>query len=219
MGSLAASGGYWISADADKIVADPATLTGSIGVFSGKFSAGKGLADIGITTDHTAEGPFTGMDAPIVPFTPDQLQALNRTVDTVYDGFVSRVADGRRLPAGTVAGIAKGRVWTGQQAKQLGLVDSLGGLDDAIALARDVGGIPADEPTRVAVFPEPLSPFEEARELLSGVGDIKTEIGGEAASALADADGPVGEAIRALAPLFRDQRAVQARMPDLGTVR
>ena len=147
MGTLAASGGYWVSIDADKIVAEPATLTGSIGVFTGKFALSKGLADIGITSDRTTGGPFTGIDSSFTPYTPVQVQKLNTVVDTIYDGFVSRVAEGRKLPAGTVAQSAKGRVWTGQQAKQLGLVDSLGGLQDANrsgARPRRHSGRPAD---------------------------------------------------------------------------
>jgi protease-4 len=219
MGSVAASGGYWISADADKIVADPATLTGSIGVFSGKFVVGKGLADIGVTTDRTAGGPFTAMDSPITPFTPEQLQKLNQTVDVVYDGFVSRVADGRKMPAGAVAGSAKGRVWSGQQAKQLGLVDALGGLEDAVRLAREIAGIPASAPNVVVVYPEPLSPLDAVRDLLSGDSGIESGIGSDASAALAEMDGPAGVAARALLPLFRDPRTDRVRMPDIGLVR
>ncbi len=219
MGSVAASGGYWISADADKIVADPATLTGSIGVFSGKFAIGKGLADIGVTTDKTAGGPFTAMDSPFTLFTPEQLQKLNQTVDVIYQGFVSRVAEGRKMPAGAVAGSAKGRVWSGQQAKQLGLVDSLGGLEDAIRLAREVAGIPASEPDRVVVYPEPLSPIDALRDLISGDSDIKGAVRSEADAALSEMDGPAGAVARALLPLFRDPRSDRVRMPDIGSVR
>jgi protease-4 len=215
MGSVAASGGYWISANADKIVAEPATLTGSIGVFSGKFVLGKGLADIGITTDRTAGGPFTAMDSPFTPFTPEQSQKLNSSIDTIYNGFVSLVADGRKMPAGTVAESAKGRVWSGQQAKQIGLVDSLGGLEDAIRVAREVAGIPSDQPSAVRMYPEPLSPLEAVMALLKGDADVKSEIG----SALTELNGPVGVAMRTLTPLFRDPRSNLARMPDIGSVR
>ena len=97
------------------------------------------------------------MDSPFTPFTPEQNQKINAGIDTIYDGFIGIVANGRKIPAGTVAGSAKGRVWSGQQAKQLGLVDSLGGLDDAIKLARDVAGIPADQPSVIRIYPEPLS--------------------------------------------------------------
>jgi protease-4 len=215
MGSVAASGGYWISADADKIVAEPATLTGSIGVFSGKFVVSKGLADIGVTTDRTTAGPFAGMDSPFTPFTPEQNQKINAGIDTIYDGFIGIVANGRKLPAGTVAGSAKGRVWSGQQAKQLGLVDSLGGLDDAIKLAHDVAGIPGDQPSVVRIYPEPLSPFETAFAVLRGDADIQSDVGGT----LTGLDGPAGTAARALAPLFKAPQGDMARMPELGAVR
>ena len=178
MGSVAASGGYWISADADKIVAEPSTLTGSIGVFSGKFVVGKGLADLGITSDRTASGPFAGMDSPFTPFTPEQNQKINAGIDTIYDGFVALVANGRKMPAGTVAGSAKGRVWTGQQAKQLGLVDSLGGLNDAIQVARGLAAIPADQPSVIRIFPKALSPIEAVMALLKGDADVESDVGG-----------------------------------------
>jgi protease-4 len=218
MGSVAASGGYWISADADKIVAEPATLTGSIGVFSGKFVVGKGLADIGITSDRTTGGPFTGLNSPFTAFTPDQSQRLNATIDSVYDGFIQRVADGRKMPAGTVAQSAKGRVWSGQQAKQLGLVDTLGGLEDAIKVARDVAAIPADQPTVIHVFPEPLSPFEAVRAVLNGDAGVEGAVKGDVGAALMDLDGPAGVAIKLVAPLLRDTTGSQARMPDVGLV-
>jgi protease-4 len=215
MGSVAASGGYWISADADKIVAEPATLTGSIGVFSGKFVVTKGLADIGVTTDRTASGPFAGMDSPFTPFTAEQNQKINAGIDTIYDGFIGIVANGRKIPAGTVAGSAKGRVWSGQQAKQLGLVDSLGGLDDAIKVAHDVAGIPADQPSVIRIYPEPLSPIEAAFAILRGDADIQGDVGG----ALTGLNGPAGTAARALAPLFKGPQGDMVRMPELGAVR
>jgi protease-4 len=215
MGSVAASGGYWISADADKIVAEPSTLTGSIGVFSGKFVVSKGLADLGITTDRTTAGPFAGMDSPFTPFTAEQNQKINAGIDQIYDGFIAIVANGRKIPAGTVAGSAKGRVWTGQQAKQIGLVDSLGGLEDAIKVARDVAAIPADQPSVIRVYPEPLSPIEAAIAVLKGDSDIESDVGGS----LTSLQGPAGTAARALAPLFKGPQGDMVRMPELGTVR
>jgi len=211
MGSVAASGGYWISADADKIVAEPATLTGSIGVFSGKFVVGKGLGDLGITTDRTTAGPFAAMDSPFTPFTPQQTERLNATIDTVYNAFVARVAEGRNLPPGTVANVAQGRVWSGQQAKQLGLVDSLGGLAEAIDVARNAAGIPADQPTVVRIYPEALTPFQMVVAMVHGDADIQGDIG----QTLGELDGPAGAAVKALSPLFRNADGQMARMPDL----
>ena len=215
MGSVAASGGYWISADADKIVAEPATLTGSIGVFSGKFVVSKGLADIGITVDRTASGPFAGMDSPFTQFTPEQNQKINAGIDTIYDGFIGIVANGRKIPAGTVAGSAKGRVWSGQQAKQLGLVDNLGGLEDAIKVAHDVASIPADQPSVIRMYPAPLSPIEAVLAVLKGDKDIQSNVG----EVLTGLDGPAGTAARALAPLFRGPQGDMVQMPDIGSVR
>jgi protease-4 len=137
-------------------------------------------------------------------------------VDTIYDGFVSRVAEGRKLPAGTVAQSAKGRVWTGQQAKQLGLVDSLGGLQDAIAVARDLGGIPADQPTVIRVYPEPLSPFDTLLAVVNGDSGIKGAVRADIDSLATDLDGPAGAMIRWASPLFRDTPAGLVRMPPLG---
>jgi len=214
MGATAASGGYWISANADKIVADPATLTGSIGVFSGKFVVGKALGDLGITTDRTSDSGFATMNSPFTAFTPEQMQRLNSSLDQIYDGFISRVAEGRKLPPGAVAQSAKGRVWTGKQAKQLGLVDELGGLTDAVKVAHDVAAIPADQPSVVAVFPEPLSPIETIRQLVGGNADM----GGAAADIVDHLDGPAGALARALSPLFRVQETRMVRMPDLGPV-
>ena len=211
MGATAASGGYWISADADKIVADPATLTGSIGVFAGKFVVGKGLADIGITTDRTSDGGYATMLSSFSPFTPEQLQKLNASLDQIYDGFIARVAAGRKLPPAVVQQSAGGRVWTGQQAKERGLVDQLGGLTDAEQMAHDLAGIPADQPAMVAIYPKPLSPFAALRELLGNGADMN----GEAADAVAGLDGPLGDVARAVLPLFRKPEGAMARMPDL----
>ena len=211
MGATAASGGYWISVDADKIVADPATLTGSIGVFSGKFVVGKALADIGITSDKTADGGFATMESPFTPFTTDQLQKLNASLDQIYDGFIARVAAGRKLPPAVVTQAAGGRVWTGQQAKERGLVDQLGGLTDAEQVAHDAAGIPADQPVMVAVYPKPLSPFAALRELVTHGADMDEE----ESAAIAGLDGPVGEVARAILPLLHKPEGVEARMPDL----
>jgi protease-4 len=211
MGATAASGGYWIAADADKIVADPGTLTGSIGVFSGKFVVTKGLGDLGVTFDSTQAGPFAALNSPFTPYTPEQSQRLNALLDQIYGGFVARVAEGRKLPPATVAQSAKGRVWTGQQAKQLGLVDELGGLSDAIRVARDLAGIAADQ-VRLTVLPKPLSPLETLQQVLNG--NVRSD------DALLDleetAEGPAGAMVRALAPLFRSPADARLRMPDPG---
>jgi protease-4 len=188
-------------------------------VFAGKFVVAKGLNDLGITVDRTGSGPFTGMDSPFHPFSPEQAQKMNSTIDGVYDGFIARVAEGRKLPAGTVAQSAKGRVWTGQQAKQLGLVDELGGLEDAIKLAHDIAGLPANQPSVVHVFPEPLTPFEAIKAAIQGNFDIQGSVHAEMDTALSDLDGPAGAVFRALKQLTGDNSGVRAEMPELGRVK
>ena len=143
MGGLGASGGYYISASADKIVAEPGTLTGSIGVLTGKVSVGKSLNKIGVEFDEVASGKNTLMDSMSQPFTPEQWEALNHETDVIYDDFLHKVAAGRKLPFEQVQAVAKGRVWTGADAKTKGLVDGLGGFWTAAKMAADLGGIPA----------------------------------------------------------------------------
>ncbi len=165
MGNYAASGGYWISADASEIVAQPSTLTGSIGVFGGKFAIGPALAKFGIDTRGLSVGggyadAFNGRQA----FTPEQRAAFSGWMDRIYAGFVQRVATGRRLPLARVQEIAKGRVWTGAQAVKLGLVDRLGGFDTAVAEARRLGGIGGSGEVALKRFNK-ASPFDSLARL------------------------------------------------------
>ena len=142
MGGLGASGGYYISASADKIVAEPGTLTGSIGVLTGKVAIGKSLNLAGVQMDEVASGKNTLMDSMTEPYTPEQWTALNHEADVIYDDFLHKVAAGRKLPLEQVQAVAKGRVWTGADAKTKGLVDSLGGFWTAAKMAADLGGVP-----------------------------------------------------------------------------
>ncbi len=161
MGAYAASGGYWISAEADWIVAQPSTLTGSIGVFGGKFVLRDALGRFGVDVRGlSVGGEFADAYGVSEPWSERQRAAISRQMDRVYDEFVARVARGRDLPPARVREIAKGRVWTGSQALGLGLVDQLGGLEEAIAKARQLAKIPADARIRLKRFPEPLSPWE-----------------------------------------------------------
>lgn len=161
MGTYAASGGYWISALASSIVAQPTTLTGSIGVFGGKFVTGPALAKFGVDTRSlTVGGEYAGAFGSGQSFTPTQRAAFSGWMDRIYAGFVARVAEGRHLPVGRVREIAKGRVWTGEQAKQLGLVDKLGGLYDAINEAKRLAKLPEGGRVRLKMLPGRSSPFE-----------------------------------------------------------
>jgi protease-4 len=162
MGTYAASGGYWISSQASEIVAEPTTLTGSIGVFGGKFALGKALGHYGVDLRGLkVGGDYADAFSPNSPMTPTQSAAFSAWMDRIYQGFVARVAEGRRLPATRVAEIAKGRVWTGAQAKALGLVDHLGGFYDAVDRAKALGGIKGA--ARLQAFSAETSPFEAIR--------------------------------------------------------
>ena len=142
MGTYGASGGYWISSEASAIVAEPSTLTGSIGVFGGKLVVGPALAKFGVDLrDLSIGGPYTGSDGSAQAFTPAQQAAFAASVDKVYAGFIQRVSDGRHLPVARVMAIARGRVWTGAQAKDLGLVDELGGFFQAVDKAKALAGL------------------------------------------------------------------------------
>jgi protease-4 len=142
MGTYGASGGYWISSQASAIVAEPTTLTGSIGVFGGKFVLGEALSRFGVDTRHIGVGgDFAAAYGSGEPFTDSQRAAFSKSIDDVYDGFVHRVSQGRNLPEARVRDIAKGRVWTGEQARGLGLVDQLGGLYEAVAKAKALAGV------------------------------------------------------------------------------
>ena len=145
MGSVAASGGYYISLSANRIVAEPGTITGSIGVLTGKVSFGKSLGLIGVGADEVSVGKNTLMDSPLSPYTPEQWALLNQEADAIYDDFTQKVASGRKLPLEKVQEIAKGRVWSGADAQARGLVDSLGGFWTAAGMAAQLGGVPAGE--------------------------------------------------------------------------
>jgi protease IV len=153
MGDVAASGGYYVAAPADKIVAEPATLTGSIGVLAGKIVVGGLMQKLGITTDSVERGANAGMFSAMEDFSPQERERLNATLDETYAGFKDRVAAGRRMSADAVEAVAKGRVWSGEDAKEKGLVDALGGYETALDLAREAAKLPADAPVNVVIYP------------------------------------------------------------------
>ena len=186
MGAYAASGGYWISSEADYIVAQPSTLTGSIGVYGGKFVLANALGRFGVDIrDLSVGGDYADAFSPARPFTAAQRAAYSASIDRTYDEFIARVATGRHLSPARVREIARGRVWTGRQAKELGLVDELGGLHEAIVQARRLAEIPAAESVRFKRYPTPESPWEalseafgvssEAARVLVGVGGVMAD--------------------------------------------
>ncbi|MGB8182822.1 MAG: S49 family peptidase, partial [Stellaceae bacterium] len=157
MGGVAGSGGYYIAADADKIVAEPATLTGSIGVVAGKILVGGLLDKIGAGADAVQTSDNAALFSSVEDFSAQGYQQFEAALDSTYAGFKARVAEGRHLSEAEVEMVAKGRVWTGAQAKDEKLVDSLGGYDTAIALAKAEIGVPASRDITLRVYPGPES--------------------------------------------------------------
>ena len=172
MSEVAASGGYYISAPADTIVAQPNTITGSIGIFGLWFNM-EGLLNnkLGVTTDVVTTGEYSDFMNPTRQITPIEKGIVQAQVEEGYDTFISRVAEGRGMTREQVLEVASGRVWSGMQAHQNGLVDVLGGLDDAINIAAAKAGVSDD--FRVAYYPEQKSFFERILSELSR--DVQTK--------------------------------------------
>ncbi|HJR08636.1 MAG TPA: signal peptide peptidase SppA [Pyrinomonadaceae bacterium] len=156
MSDVAASGGYYISATASKIVAEPSTITGSIGVFAGKPVL-KGFYEwLGINNEYTLRGKQAGMFRETEPFNADERAKFEAMLKSFYyEDFLPKVAKGRGKDVKYVDSIAQGRVWTGTQAKERGLVDEFGGIDKAVEIAKGLANIPADKGVRRVVFPVP----------------------------------------------------------------
>ncbi|HEX4964877.1 MAG TPA: signal peptide peptidase SppA [Thermoanaerobaculia bacterium] len=156
MSDAAASGGYYIAAKASRIVAEPATITGSIGVFGGKFVTRRFEEEIlGIGHDSQKRGANADIYSELQPYSPQQEAQVQQLLDRTYAAFVGHVAAGRKMSREAVEGVASGRVWTGAAAQKIGLVDELGGLDRALDLARAEAGIAPREKVAIAFFPAP----------------------------------------------------------------
>lgn len=167
MGGVAASGGYYVAAPADTILANATTTTGSIGVFGLLFNA-QGLFEdkLGITFDEVSTSPYADLYSPIKPLDPNEQRLLGESIDSVYDTFLQRVANGRNMDTSAVHDVAQGRVWSGADAQEVGLVDTLGTLQDAVALAGEAGGL-GEGPYRTKTLPRPKTVFERLNERLS----------------------------------------------------
>lgn len=207
MSDLAASGGYYISCAADHIMAQPNTITGSIGVFGVLPSAGKLMRErIGLDFDGVKLHEHADVMNGHTPVQGEALAAINDGVTNIYNGFISRVAEGRDMTVEAVDQVARGRVWTGQDAMDIGLVDGIGNLQDAVALAAQLADI--DDPSLLEL-PEAVDPFEQFLEDFAGV---------SAAMAIAEAAGIENDVI---APLLEVEALltaapndrIQARMP------
>ncbi|WP_310541748.1 signal peptide peptidase SppA [Phenylobacterium sp.] len=165
MGTYAASGGYWISSEASAIVAQPTTLTGSIGVYGGKFALGPALAKYGVDVRETTVGsPYAGAFGVGQEFSASDQAAFAGWMDQIYANFITRVSQGRRLPEARVREIAKGRVWTGAQARQLGLVDEIGGFYQAVDKAKALADLKGE--VRLKRMARQTSPFEALEHAL-----------------------------------------------------
>jgi protease-4 len=171
MSDLGASGGYYIAMPAQIIVAQPSTLTGSIGIFGGKIVTGGTYEKLGAHIDSTSIGKNAEMDSPVRPFNAEETKKLQEQLQAFYDGFVEKVAQSRHTTPEKIDAIAQGRVWTGQQAKQNGLVDSLGGLDTAVAIAKQRAKLEADTEVELVVFPPRKSFYELLTDQFSGASE------------------------------------------------
>jgi protease-4 len=177
MSDLAASGGYYIAMAGDSIVAQPGTLTGSIGVVGGKIALGGALNKVGINHDAVASGPNATIGSPFTPFTPSQRVKMQEMMQNIYDDFVEKAAESRKTTPEKIDEVAQGRVWTGQQAREHGLVDALGGLDTAIAIAKERAKIPKDEDVELVVFTGRRTLYEALSEQLGGGASLLTLLG------------------------------------------
>lgn len=181
MGNLAASGGYFVSMGADKIVAQPSTITGSIGVLAGKFATRDMWEKLGISFDSVTRGDHATMWTGVDGFDESEWAKLNQWLDRVYEDFTTKAAEGRGLPVAELREVAKGRVWSGVDAQERQLVDELGGYATAIRLAKEAAGIAAGDAVRVREFPAAREPFE----ILFGKGPDSSEDIARAALGLA----------------------------------
>jgi protease IV len=157
MGDVAASGGYYIASPAEVIVALPATLTGSIGAVGGKLVVDGLLERLGVTTGSVQRGARALMYSPRRGFSEDERARFAATMDAIYDDFVGKVAAGRKRPVAEIEAVARGRVWTGRDALEAGLVDELGALRDAVRIARQRADLPEDAPVLGAIHIPPLA--------------------------------------------------------------
>jgi protease-4 len=168
MGNLAASGGYYIAAPADTIVANPTTITGSIGVFGQFFNTREFFEEeLGVTFDAIQTSPYADIYSFVEPFSDAERRLLAASIDRTYDTFLERVAAGRGMDTSAVNDVAQGRVWSGRDALDAGLVDTLGTLEDAIAIAGRAGGL-GEGPYRTRILPRPKTFFERLNQELYG---------------------------------------------------
>jgi protease-4 len=209
MGSTAASGGYFVAMAADKIVAQPTTVTGSIGVFGGKVITTGFWNKLGVTWDEVHTSKNADAWSMTRDFTPHQRARFGEWLDRIYADFTSKVGQGRNLSIEAVEKIAKGRIWTGEDAKRLGLVDELGGFPEALRLIRKAAKLSENAPVRLKVYPQASMLSQLAARLGLSAGETDTE------SALARMLEDVQPAVKALESIGFSSRSDVLRAPGL----
>jgi len=205
MGDVAGSGGYFVAMAADKIVAQPGTITASIGVLAGKILTTGFWDKVGLTWDEVHAGANATMWTGTHDYTPAEWQRFQEWLDRIYLDFTSKVAEGRKLPKEKVLEIAKGRIWSGQDAKNLGLIDEVGGFDTALNLAKKAAGIPESEEVKLQVFPQKKTLLQA---LLQREGPENSE--------KAAATEAMAGLLRAVQPVARELHALGVSDKDLG---
>ncbi len=208
MGGTAASGGYWIATGAERVVADPLTITGSIGVFGLFFDAsGFFESKLGITFDAVQTSPYADVFSGLEPLSAEERQMLEGFVDDTYQTFLQRVADARGLTTAEVDSIAQGRIWMGRRAEEIGLVDTLGTLSDAVRMAARDAEL-GDGPYRVRVLPRPKTFLEQmTRGLSARAADVWTR------ASTTPAERALLEQAHRVRDAVRHQGTVRARLP------
>jgi len=161
MGDVAGSGGYYIAMGCDKILAEPGTVTGSIGVVGGKLVVGRLYEKIGITTEVISRGENSGAFSMTEPFTPKERKVWTEMLKSTYGQFVQKAAQGRNMSAKQLGALAQGRVYTGRMAAENGLIDQLGTLADALDTAKQAAGLKKDEKVELLILPRPKTLFEQ----------------------------------------------------------
>ena len=169
MSDVAASGGYYIAMPAQAIVAQPATLTGSIGVVAGKFVVGEAFSKLGANIESVSQGRFAEINSPVRAFSSAERAKVQVQLDAVYETFVRKAAEGRAMTGERIHAVAQGRVWTGRQGQQIGLVDELGSLDHAIAIAKQYADIEPETGVELVIYPPARGLLETLRRPLASV--------------------------------------------------
>lgn len=207
MGDLAASGGYYIACQADSIFAEPGTITGSIGVFGMVPLLQKTMKEnLGITYDTVRTGKYSAFGTPFYDFSPEESAIIQTRVEAIYEDFLKKVAEGRHMTRDRVHEIAQGRVWPGSKAKEIGLVDDLGGLDRAISSAAKMAGV---EKYRTSEFPRTKTGIEQFIEQITHKSDKEDNIKGWLIRSELGDMYPLYKTLRD----FRSNQGIQARLP------